>query len=163
MDGVPPEALPSFRRMTDRFVVRDLEVTDLNRQVELLQQLTKVSPLSDEQVREIFYCRKKAGIVSKVVEDKTTGLVVGTAALLVERKYSHGGRSVGHIEDVVSDQVYRGQGVGRLLVEALCRAAEDLDCYKVILDCHDNFVNFYSRYGFKKTENQMRIDLPREN
>ena len=36
--------------------------------------------------------------------------------LMVEHKFIHGGRSVGHIEDIVVDSSTRGSGLGKLMI-----------------------------------------------
>lgn len=141
------------------FQVRDLETKDLTELMSLLSHLTKVDELTSEQLHALFDERVRTGIVTKVVVDTSNGSVVGTGSLVVERKFTRGGRCVGHIEDVVTDLRYRGRGVGALLMRDLCAIAKDRDCYKVILDCTDANVPFYERYGFVKCENQMRLDL----
>jgi glucosamine-phosphate N-acetyltransferase len=40
-------------------------------------------------------------------------------------------------------------------MEALKRIGRQLGCYKVILDCSEHNVNFYTRCGFKQKEVQM--------
>lgn len=87
--------------------------------------------------------------------------IVGTAKLLIERKFHHGGAAVGHIEDVVVDEGWRGKGVGSLLVQKLKEEARkpEHNIYKIILDCKDSLVNFYSRNGFKVQGTEMSIYL----
>ena len=36
--------------------------------------------------------------------------------LMVEHKFIHGGRGVGHIEDIVVDSSTRGSGLGKLMI-----------------------------------------------
>lgn len=40
--------------------------------------------------------------------------IVGTASLIVERKFTHHCGKVGHIEDVVTDEACRGKGFGKV-------------------------------------------------
>src|SRR5262245_11343285 len=44
------------------------------------------------------------------------GQIVGTATLLIERKFIHGGGRVGHIEDVSVHRDFQRQGIGTALV-----------------------------------------------
>ena len=90
---------------------------------------------------------------------------------------------VGHVEDVVVDDGYRGQRMGQRLVSctlvhcpntqdccagyptqscclyrviaALVAHAQSQGCYKVILDCSDSNVPFYEKCGFTRKEVQM--------
>jgi hypothetical protein len=45
--------------------------------------------------------------------DPSSGRILGTAALIVERKFIHGCGKVGHIEDVVVDEKARGGRIGQ--------------------------------------------------
>ncbi len=83
--------------------------------------------------------------------------IVGTATLLVEPKLIHNISNVGHIEDVVVDSQCRGKHIGKLMLEYLVNKSEKLGCYKVILDCDDKNVAFYSKCNFTKKGAQMAI------
>jgi glucosamine-phosphate N-acetyltransferase len=86
--------------------------------------------------------------------------IVGTASLLIERKFTHGGGRVGHIEDVAVHPDYQRQGIGTKLVRHATDAANAAGCYKVILDCFDPLVPFYERLGFRPFNRGLRLDLP---
>eukprot|EP00775_Hariotina_reticulata_P013371 gene13371-13498_t len=87
--------------------------------------------------------------------DTKQGKVVGTAALVVERKFVHACGKVGHIEDVVVDQAARGQKLGQKLIDELVKVAQEQGCYKVILDCAEHNVEFYGKCGLIRKEVQM--------
>lgn len=87
------------------------------------------------------------------------GEPVGTATLLVQHNLSHGCRPYGHIENVVTDDRFRGNGIGREMIAFLVARAGDRGCYKVILNCGAHNVPFYLRCGFRVTgELEMRLD-----
>lgn len=138
-------------------VIRKLESGDYGKGfLGLLSQLTTVGDIS----REAFEERLKEMSESPdyhiaVVEDKATSKLVGTAALIVERKFIHACGKVGHIEDVVVDQAARGQRLGQRLIEELVSVCRAKGCYKVILDCADHNVAFYEKCGLTKKEIQM--------
>ena len=85
--------------------------------------------------------------------------VVGTATLIIEQKYIHGGGLVAHIEDVAVDPYFQGQGVGAALVGWCMEEARTAGCYKVILDCADEVRGFYERLGFHLHQHHMRYDI----
>eukprot|EP00878_Enallax_costatus_P031181 GHUV01034075.1.p1 GENE.GHUV01034075.1~~GHUV01034075.1.p1 ORF type:complete len:134 (+),score=26.98 GHUV01034075.1:319-720(+) len=87
--------------------------------------------------------------------DSSTGKLVGTASLIVEKKFIHSCGKVGHIEDVVVDEAARGQKLGQRLIEELISIAKQQGCYKVILDCGEHNVPFYEKCGLTKKEVQM--------
>lgn len=49
----------------------------------------------------------------KKKKDPSSGRILGTAALIVERKFIHGCGKVGHVEDVVVDERARGGRIGQ--------------------------------------------------
>jgi glucosamine-phosphate N-acetyltransferase len=52
------------------------------------------------------------------------------------------------------------QGIGTALVRHAIAEAERAGCYKVILDCFDDLVQFYQRMGFQTFNRGLRLDLP---
>ena len=88
------------------------------------------------------------------------GQIIGEVMLLIRLNLSHGGKSVGYIENLVVDKAYRGKGVGRKLMETASEKAKLSQCYKLILDCSDHNVPIYEKLGFSLTdEKNMRIDI----
>lgn len=146
--------------MSASVVIRDVEPRDLAQVLELLGHLTSAPALSQEELEEVHNRRVRAGVRTRVAVDPATQEVLGTASLIVEPKFTRGGKSVGHVEDVVTRPDCRGLGIGRDLLRSLVQFAKESDCYKVILDCTDDTLAYYSKAGFRKCENQMRLDIP---
>ena len=48
-----------------------------------------------------------------VIEEKATGKLVASGTLAIELKFVHSCGQVGHIEDIVCDESYRGKQLGR--------------------------------------------------
>ena len=90
-----------------------------------------------------------------VIEDSAAARIVGTAALLVEKKFIRGASCAAHVEDVVVDSTVRGQKLGARLVGACVEAARAGGCYKLILDCAEANVPFYTKCGLTRKEVQM--------
>ena len=72
-------------------------------------------------------------------------IIVGSGTIIIEQKIIHGFGRVGHIEDVVISNQYQGQGLGRKLINFLINQAKNNYCYKVILGCNNDKVNFYKK------------------
>lgn len=138
-------------------VIRALEESDFSRG--FLEALGSLAPvdLSPEEALTIWRERSTAGIHSVVAE--ADGRVVGTASLIVEKKFIHRGGMVGHIEDVAVHRDYLRQGIGTQMVEHLTKLAATFRCYKVILNCHDHLVPFYDRLGYRRHDSGLRCDL----
>lgn len=74
--------------------------------------------------------------------------IVATGSILIEKKFIRNFKSVGHIEDIVVDEKYRGNGLGKQIINYLTQYAKDNNCYKIILDCSPENVDFYTKCGY---------------
>jgi glucosamine-phosphate N-acetyltransferase len=140
------------------FQLRPLEQGDFpNGFLESLAHLAPVDLTVEEAIR-IWRGRNAAGVRTVVAVDKE-GQILGTASLILEHKFIHKGGTIGHIEDVAVHPNHEGKGVGSAVVRALIELARQSGCYKVILSCNDQNIAFYSKLGFRRHDNGMRIDL----
>jgi glucosamine-phosphate N-acetyltransferase len=138
-------------------VIGDLEVNDLTTCfLDTLSSLAEVR-LTPAEAAEILSERRRAGI--RTYAARAGAEVVGTASLLVERKFIHGGGRVGHIEDVAVRRGFQKQGIGAALVRHATEQARKLGCYKVILSCFEKVAPFYEELGFRRHDLGMRIDV----
>jgi glucosamine-phosphate N-acetyltransferase len=80
--------------------------------------------------------------------------IIGTGTILYETKIIHGGKKVGHIEDVVVDSTYRGKGIASEIIKLLIEDSKK-ECYKVILDCNYDTIQFYEKNGLTHKSAQM--------
>jgi glucosamine-phosphate N-acetyltransferase len=92
-----------------------------------------------------------------VMEDTMSMKIVGHASVIFEHKLLQELRQIAHIEDVIIDDTYRGQKLGKQLIDFIVNYINRMNCYKVILDCNKTNVPFYEKCGFEKKENQMVI------
>ena len=75
---------------------------------------------------------------------------IGIITLIIEQKLIHSGQCVGHIEDLVVDHKYKGQGIASELINHCVQIAKDNNCYKIILDCKEELIPFYNKNNFKQ-------------
>ena len=85
--------------------------------------------------------------------------IVGTGTIFIEKKFIHNMGCVAHIEDIVIDSNSRGKGYGKIMMNYLIDIAVKNKCYKIILDCSYNNIDFYKKVGFTKKANQMAMYL----
>jgi len=71
--------------------------------------------------------------------------IVAMGTLVIEQKIIHGFGKVAHIEDIVVDLDSRGKGIGTKLINHLISKAKEYGCYKTILNCSKELVQFYSK------------------
>jgi glucosamine-phosphate N-acetyltransferase len=138
-------------------VLRELNGHDLSSGfLEALAGLAEVG-LTPAQAGEVLRNRLRAGIRTYVA--RVGERVAGTASLLVEQKFIHGGGRVGHIEDVAVHPDFRHHGIGSALVRHATEEARRHGCYKVILNCFERLTPFYAQLGYRPHDVGMRIDL----
>ncbi|MDA4116470.1 MAG: GNAT family N-acetyltransferase [Thaumarchaeota archaeon] len=144
------------------YEVRELRAADLGKGlVETLGNLSTTGGLTSAAARKVLRTMRRSPLYHVLVAVGSDGQVVGATTLLIEQKFIHGGGLVGHIEDVAVRKGHEGRGVGGSLVKAAVEMAEELACYKCILDCKDELVGFYEKLGFRRHDVGMRIDFKR--
>ncbi|UJR13717.1 hypothetical protein I4U23_000728 [Adineta vaga] len=142
-----------------KYLIRPLAITDYDHgYVDLLRQLTECGKFSSEEFQKRFHemkqCLKTYYIL--VLEDVNSNRqIIGTTTLVCEKKFIRQLGIRGRIEDVVIDNRYRGQQLGKLLIELLTKfAKEQCDCYKISLECKDHLVGFYQQFGYNHEDKQ---------
>lgn len=141
--------------------IRPMDERDLEKGfLETLKNLTEVKELTKEKVLQI--CRRNliADHRVLVMENDTTGQVIGTATLVITWKFTRGGVASGRISDVATRQGFENQGIATKLVDALIEYAKVKGCYKITLQCDPKNVAFYKRHGFREHEVAMRLNIP---
>ena len=146
-------------------LIRELKIEDMQRFIEIVKQLSPEASLGVLSDRSAWYdlCRLQN---KRVFVAEIDGKVVGTASVLMEDKVNRGTNPktnrlycVAHVEEVVVDEVYRGQDVGLKLMEHCISYAKLAEAYKVILDCSEENVPFYEKCGMRRYEVCMRVDI----
>lgn len=142
-----------------KYLIRPLSVSDdKHGYIDLLSQLTECGKPTHDEFKRRFYQMKQClnTYYVLVLEDLNLNKqIIGTATLVCEKKFIRQLATRGRIEDVVVDNRYRGQQLGKLLVELLTKLARDkCDCYKISLECNDDLVKFYQQFGYAHEEKQ---------
>jgi len=143
--------------------IRPLQCSDFSAgYIDLLGQLTSTGDISNEEFIDRFESMRSCPntYYITVVEDITTGRIVGSASLVLEQKFIHKCALRGRVEDVVVSDQYRGRQLGKVLMATMVLLAEHLGVYKLTLDCRDHMVPFYQSFGYNKehgNSNYMQI------
>lgn len=157
-------SLEKFQVGEYHLIIRLGQVQDFYKShLELLSQLSPTTKHVDKVDYQKFIesqgMNGGAGIFIYVIEDLLTHQLVASGTLLVERKIIHQMGLVGHVEDVVVDEKYRGLKLGLKLIDRLVEKANNLGCYKVILNCYERNAGFYVKCGFAINGLEMRQDM----
>ena len=81
--------------------------------------------------------------------------IIASGTIIIEPKLIRGGKSVGHIEDIVVKSTHRGKQISSDILNLLKNIARENNCYKVILDCNEEVKKVYNRSGFEEKGLQM--------
>ncbi|EON97044.1 putative glucosamine 6-phosphate n-acetyltransferase protein [Phaeoacremonium minimum UCRPA7] len=144
--------------LPEGYKVRALRRSDYNSgYLDCLRVLTTVGEISEAQFQERYdwISRQDGGYYILVIEDASGTKVVGTGALIVERKFIHNLGLVGHIEDIAVAKDQQGKKLGLRIIQALDYIAEQVGCYKTILDCSEANEGFYVKCGFRRAGLEM--------
>lgn len=143
----------------DNYNIRLLETHDYsNGFLECLSELTVVGEISEIKfIEQYINMTAKSKDYHIYVMTDTKDKVIGAGTLLIERKFIHNLRPVGHIEDVVVSKNHRKKGLGEKITRHLIEKGKELDCYKVILDCSKDNLGFYEKCGMIEKGIQMSL------
>ncbi|POS83039.1 Acyl-CoA N-acyltransferases (Nat) [Erysiphe pulchra] len=151
---ISPEVAAS---LPSTYCIRALRKTDYALGfLDCLRVLTTVGEISEADWNERYEwmnTQGKGGYYLLVIEDR--GRIVGTGALIVERKFIHLLGLVGHIEDIAVAKDQQGKKLGLKIIQALNYIAEKVGCYKSILDCSEANEGFYVKCGYKRAGLEM--------
>ena len=135
-------------------VIRDFEKNDsTNGLLKTLKEVWSVDEISESTVDKWFKND------NHMVIAEFNGEIVGSATLHLQQKIIRNGGIAGCIEDVVVREDYRGNNIGSQLIQELIKKAENFGCYKIILSCFPERINFYKKNGFNQESITMRFDL----
>jgi predicted N-acetyltransferase YhbS len=133
--------------------IREFNSEDIhNGLLNVLKETWFITDISDETLTQ-WLMSNNYMFVAEI--DNT---VIGTLTLHTQKKLIRNGGLCGFIEDVAVKSEYRGNNIGSLLVQEGIKKAKELGCYKVILSCFDERINFYTKNGFFRESNTMRFN-----
>ena len=114
----------------------------------LLSELTSTSYLeTDLFLENVERISKMGAIIVGVITDASNIEIVASGTIIAEPKIIRGGKSVGHIEDIVVAKHMRGKGISQKILDILKLMARENNCYKIILDCDERVKNVYIKNG----------------
>ena len=91
--------------------------------------------------------------------------IVSTLYMALVPNLTRKGKSIGFIENVITDEEYRRKGIGKKLIEMALAYAKENNCYKILLQSNNKRKEahkFYTSCGFNgdsKRAFEFRYDL----
>ncbi|KAF2401939.1 acyl-CoA N-acyltransferase [Trichodelitschia bisporula] len=146
--------------LPEGYVLRPLKRSDFaNGHLDVLRDLAYLGEITEKMWTERFDWMLKCNgtYYVAVIEDPSRdgGKIVATGTLMVEKKFLYKLGTQGHIEDVAVIGDQQGKKLGVKLLHALDHIAEQVGCYKTILDCSEENEGFYVKCGYEKAGSEM--------
>eukprot|EP00308_Calcidiscus_leptoporus_P022442 CAMPEP_0119379564 /NCGR_PEP_ID=MMETSP1334-20130426/53308_1 /TAXON_ID=127549 /ORGANISM="Calcidiscus leptoporus, Strain RCC1130" /LENGTH=369 /DNA_ID=CAMNT_0007399123 /DNA_START=164 /DNA_END=1273 /DNA_ORIENTATION=+ len=152
LDQVEPRSLVEPADGQAGFVLRPLHASDSAAEVlPLLAQLSETVPMSQSRFTEQLL-KMQGRLQVPLVVERCDGKLVGCITVLLQRQLLRDDELVAHLEDVVVDAGLRGSGIGRKLVLAAVRLAQEQGCSRAVLNCKEHNIPFYSKCGFDRCD-----------
>lgn len=132
--------------------IRKTYEADMSDILDLLQSMSDFKPSQSDypNIWTKFNSQKNNLSFVAVINSK----IVGYGSILIETKIRGG--KVGHIEDIVSHEDYRKQGIGKLIIDKLFQEAKKEGCYKLVLQCKKDLIPFYESCNYEIFEISMQ-------
>lgn len=141
--------------------IRNINNNDFNKYY--LYLLNQLSPINFRNFSKLKFNEFIKNLSNKhqiyVIEDSDKNKIIGTITIIIESKIIHIFGKVCHIEDLVIDKGYQNLKLGTKLINFAIEKGKEEKCYKVILNCSNEYKNYYIKKGFYNSGNQMRKDI----
>lgn len=135
-------------------IIREFNIQDINNGLlETYKEVWNITEISEITINN-FLSNDNYMVVVELDNE-----IIGTATLHLQKKLIRNGGIAGLIEDVAVREKYRGNGIGKQLIDHLIKKAKEFNCYKIILSCFPERVSFYKRCGFRQESSTMRFDI----
>jgi len=131
--------------------LRYAELDDLSQILELYKNLNPDDiPIDSSQAQQIWKDSVNRNIIKYIVAVDSTK-IIATCNIAIILNLTRSGRPYGIIENVITDNSYRRQGIGKSIIGKAIEYAKENNCYKVVLlssskrkEAHQ----FYESIGF---------------
>ncbi|MCH5256584.1 MAG: GNAT family N-acetyltransferase [Lachnospiraceae bacterium] len=136
-------------------MIREITEKDFEGLMQLYMQLH--NNLMPEQTEEIM------SIWNKILNDKDhhiivaeeDGKIVSSCVCVIIPNLTHNQQPYAFIENVITDENYRGKGLATACLDYAKKIAEDENCYKLMLltgSKKDSTLNFYRQAGYNSED-----------
>ncbi len=143
-----------------------IRIAGINDYKQILNLMRQLNPL-DQEVADV-----ELKVFEEIIEStylnlivaEDDGILLGSCYLNIIPNMTRGGRPYAVIENVITDEKYRNQGIGKAMMNEAINKAWRAGCYKIMLLTgrnNESTHRFYQRCGFSADQKQayvMRAD-----
>ncbi|MCH5263444.1 MAG: GNAT family N-acetyltransferase [Lachnospiraceae bacterium] len=136
-------------------MIREITDTDFDGLMELYMQLHD-NPMPDKtpEIMELWQ-RILADKDHHIIVAEVEGKIVSSCVCVIIPNLTHNQQPYAFIENVITDEGYRGQGLATQCLNYAKKIAEDENCYKMMLltgSKKENTLNFYRQAGYNSED-----------
>jgi len=118
--------------------------------LELYKQLDPNDDIINEFTAKNIWSNIENQNIKYFVAKENEKIVVSCYICIIPN-LTRGGKSIGFIENVITDMEYRGRGIGKKIMEMAIKYAKDNNCYKAVLQSGNKRIaahQLYEKLGF---------------
>lgn len=141
--------------MEKKYIIKDIEINDYyDGYIELMYEFTNYK--KDINI-DFFanYIKNKDKV--RIIVIKINNKIIGAGSIFnIEKLHNN---SIGLIEDVIITEKFRNKGLGKIILNKLIEIGKnEFKCYKIILNCLDNNIEFYKKCNFDIVGVEMKLN-----
>ena len=134
---------------------KDIKYTELMEEeifqlLDLYDQLEQNEERIDEKKKKKIWEKIKSQNIKYFIA-KNNSKIISSCYICIIPNFTRNGKSIGFIENVITDKEYRRKGIGKNVINNAIEYAKEQNCYKIILqngikrkEAH----KFYESIGF---------------
>ena len=136
-------------------MVREIRDTDFEGLMELYMQLHD-NPMPDRTPEiESIWKRILADKDHHIIVSEIDGKIVSSCVCVIIPNLTHGQQPYAFVENVITDEKYRNQGLATECLDYAKKLAESENCYKLMLltgSKKESTLNFYRKAGYNSED-----------
>jgi glucosamine-phosphate N-acetyltransferase len=129
------------------YIIRQLKKDDYLEYIKLINKFRPIGiDITIEKYEEIFNEIFKNSIIFVI---EYNNKLIATAKLIIEQKFIHKLAKYGYVEDVIVDENYRKQNMGKNIIKYIVDYCKTNKFFKITLSCNKSLINFYEKNNFE--------------
>jgi len=129
------------------YIIRQLTKDDYIEYIGLINNFRPIGiDITLEKYEEIYNEIFKNSIIFII---EYNNKLIATAKLIIEQKFIHKLAKYGYIEDVIVDENYRKQNIGKNIIKYIVDYCKTNNFFKITLSCNKSLINFYEKNNFE--------------
>lgn len=153
-----PEQLKELENkfVSNNLTINEISINDYNENLyKLFNQLSPTNEFTKSDFEK--YLKRISNNNQKILIVKLNNNIIATISYFIEEKILRNFSKACHIEDVITDEKYRGFGIAKFMLNHVKNIAKNNNCYKIILNCNNLLSEYYLKQNFKKNGIMMEI------